>query len=210
MEGRQRGGEGLRVRLVALDAFDHEAEGGEQAAQAGVGHELAEKGLCIDGALKQVGQRLLVDQQERVFLQVGRCVGFGDAGEVRGVSAEFFGERRRGAVGFLGDLCVDDSDKDVVVLRECGIERVACALPGQVLCEHAAGVGGDAEALPGDGEREGREHHGNDEDQQPVGGAIADEARKRGARGGRHVHGEASIIGPARQLAGVDATAPDA
>ncbi len=181
---RRHAGDGLVVR----HALHHQAEGGEQPAQAGVGVQLAQEGLGVDGAVEDLLQVRFADEQERIFLQIRQSVGLADLGEMGVVGGEFGGQGGRGRFGFLGDAGADYGHDQVVVLREKVGERVGALLPVEIGREHAAGIGRDPEIGPR-APQAGRGQQGSDQqDQATVARTGSDQGRQDGPGGRGDVH----------------------
>ena len=186
VEAVEGGGEGTEIGALALDAHRDEAEGGEQAAGAGVGGELAEEGLGVDGLVEEFAEGVLVEEEEAVAVEEGGVVGAADGVEVGGVCAEGGFEAGGGGFGFFGGLGVDDGDDEVVELGEELPHFGLLPLPGQGGGEQLVDIGGDAEVVGGEVEAERGEEQGDEEDGDRAPGREADGGGDAGRGGARH------------------------
>ena len=202
MAGSMRGG---RVCPRAAPSATS-AERAEQAAQGGIDHELAQKGLRVDGADPAGSVRVLrVDQQEGVALQVVRGIRLDHVGEQSGVRAQPGGQGRSGRLGFLGDLRVDDGHQHAVVLRERLGHCPAGLFPGQRVGKQQRGVRGHAQAGGAGQQAEHSEQGADGHDAEATACAEFDEARQKGAHCAGDGHGACLVraVGPGR-LGGSD------
>ena len=79
---------GREVRVVVRHALPKQRQRREQAARGGVGGELAEERLRIDGAIQQVGELRGVEKQQPFLAEIGRGVRAADRAEMRVIAGE--------------------------------------------------------------------------------------------------------------------------
>ncbi len=141
----QRLRERPELRLPALDADRQQCKRGEQAARRGIGRELAEEGLRVDGAVQQVLERLRLQEQERVAREIRAAIRAPHLTEMGVVLRQRGGERAGRLVRRLRRRCIDHADQQVPELWERPLPGDLPLPPGQGGGEHRVGVGRNRE-----------------------------------------------------------------
>ena len=179
VKGQQRLRERPELRLPALDADRQQRERREQAAGRGVGRELAQEGLRVDGAVQQVFERLGLQEQERIALEIRAAVRAPHRAEMRVVLRQRGGERGGRFVGRLRRRRIDHADQQVLELRERPLPRDLPLPPGQGGGEHRIGVGRDGEMRGAEPRGPHGEQKSGEQHQRRVPPAVPDQGGKQ-------------------------------
>src|SRR5689334_1713950 len=128
VEPHQRRLVGPQVDLSLLYSGTEQGKRFKQPTRARIFGEFAEKGLGVDHAVDQGFELPGFEKQQPLLLQKGRCVGTPNGQEMFVVDSQALSQRGSRVLRFLRLLCVDDSDQQVLKLREELLERLG-ALP---------------------------------------------------------------------------------
>ena len=132
VERFERGKIGAEIDVALGHAHAEQRQRGKQPARGGIGDQLAEEGLRVDGAVHQVGQLLGVEEQQPLLAEEGRGVGTAHRVEMRVILRHRVGQSGSGGVRLLRLARIDHRDQQVVELREVLVEldRTAAATAG--------------------------------------------------------------------------------